>query len=50
MPVQLADPGKDPLENVAAVASQDPEPLPPEIYTELVQLDKGQWPVLLGRY
>ena len=42
MPAQLPDPGKDPLEDVAAVASQDPEPLPPEIYTEPLQLDKSQ--------
>ena len=42
MPAQLPEPGKDPLEDVAAVASQDPEPLPPEIYTEPLQLDKSQ--------
>lgn len=41
MPAQLPDPGKDPLEDVAAVASQDPEPLPPEIYTDPLQLDKS---------
>lgn len=42
MPAQLLDPGKDPLEDVAGVASQDPEPLPPDIYTEPQQLDKSQ--------
>ena len=42
IPAQLLDPGKDPLEDVAAVASQDPKPLPPEIYTEPVQFDKSQ--------
>lgn len=42
MPAQLPDSGKDPLEDVAAVASQDPEPLPPEVYTEPLQLDKSQ--------
>ena len=40
LPTQL-EPGKDPLEDVAAVASQDPEPLPSEIYTEPLQLDKS---------
>ena len=42
MPAQLLEPGKDHLEDVAAVASQDPEPLPPEIYTEPLKLDKSQ--------
>lgn len=47
LPMQLSDPGKDPLEDVAAVASQDPKPLPPEIYTEPPQLDKSQQPMVI---
>jgi len=33
---------KDPLEGVAAQASPDPEPLPPNIYADIPQLDNGQ--------
>jgi len=41
MPAQSVDLGKDQLEDVAAEASPDPEPLPPNIYADVPQLDEG---------
>ncbi|XP_065882646.1 dynactin subunit 4-like [Dysidea avara] len=40
VPAQSLDLGKDPLEGVAAEASPDPEPLPPNIYADIPQLDE----------
>jgi len=41
LPAQSLDLGKNPLEDVATEASPDPEPLPPNVYADIPQLDEG---------